>query len=174
MQKIKQSPSYPYMVLQFLPREKAQIDFGYIGTLKVKGCSKKAWVFAMSLSYSCYLYAQTTFDQSISTFIRCHINGFRFFGGVPQTIKIDNLKAGIIEADFYEPVVQRTYAEFAKHYGFLPNPCRIYTPTDKGKREFVNSHNGELLGAYGNFVNRTLAFIFKYLDVTVLCLIVRR
>lgn len=29
-------------------------------------------------------------------------------------------------------------------------------------REFVNSHNGELLGAYGNFINRTLAFIVKY------------
>lgn len=29
-------------------------------------------------------------------------------------------------------------------------------------REFINSHNGELLGAYGNFVNRSLAFILKY------------
>lgn len=28
--------------------------------------------------------------------------------------------------------------------------------------EFVNSHNGELLGAYGNFVNRTLVFVDKY------------
>ena len=31
-------------------------------------------------------------------------------------------------------------------------------------REYVHSHNGELLGAYGNFVNRTLAFIGKYCD----------
>lgn len=31
-------------------------------------------------------------------------------------------------------------------------------------REFVYSHNGELLGAYGNFVNRSLAFITKYWD----------
>lgn len=31
-------------------------------------------------------------------------------------------------------------------------------------REYVNSHNGELLGAYGNFVNRTLAFVVKYFD----------
>jgi methionyl-tRNA synthetase len=34
-------------------------------------------------------------------------------------------------------------------------------------REFVNSHNGELLGAYGNFVNRTLAFTHKYFDARV-------
>ncbi|GMK37252.1 methionine--tRNA ligase 1 [Paenibacillus sp. CCS19] len=31
-------------------------------------------------------------------------------------------------------------------------------------REFIHSHNGELLGAYGNFVNRTLAFIAKSFD----------
>lgn len=31
-------------------------------------------------------------------------------------------------------------------------------------REFIHSHNGELLGAFGNFVNRTLAFIFKAFD----------
>lgn len=31
-------------------------------------------------------------------------------------------------------------------------------------REYVHSHNGELLGAYGNFINRTLAFIEKYCD----------
>ena len=76
-----------------------------------------------------------TLDQSLQTFIRCHTEAFHYFGGVPQTVKIDNLKAAIVETDFYESTVQRTYAAFAKHYGFLPNPCRVYTPTDKGKVE---------------------------------------
>ncbi len=31
-------------------------------------------------------------------------------------------------------------------------------------REFINSHNGELLGAYGNFVNRSLVFVQKYFE----------
>lgn len=31
-------------------------------------------------------------------------------------------------------------------------------------REFINSHNGELLGTYGNFVNRSLVFIQKSFD----------
>ena len=30
--------------------------------------------------------------------------------------------------------------------------------------EYVNSHNGELLGAYGNFINRSLTFINKYFE----------
>ncbi|SFI51191.1 methionyl-tRNA synthetase [Paenibacillus sp. UNC496MF] len=36
--------------------------------------------------------------------------------------------------------------------------------TDFSWREFIHSHNGELLGAFGNFVNRTLAFVAKSYD----------
>lgn len=133
--KIKKSTSHAYMVLHSLPGEEAQVDFGYIGTLKVNGTPHKAWIFVMSLSYSRYMYVSITLDQSVQTFIRCHAEAFRYFGGVPQTVKIDNLKAAIVETDFYEPTVQRTYAAFADYYGFLPNPCRVYTPTDKGKVE---------------------------------------
>ena len=129
--KIRKSQPRAYMVLHSLPGEEAQVDFGYIGTLKVGGSVRKAWVFAMSLSYSRYMYVSITLDQGVQTFIRCHTQAFRYFGGVPQTVKIDNLKAAIVETDFYGPTVQRTYAAYAEHYGLLPNPCRVYTPTDK-------------------------------------------
>ncbi|OPJ62922.1 methionine--tRNA ligase [Clostridium oryzae] len=39
--------------------------------------------------------------------------------------------------------------------------------TDFSWREFVNSNNGELVGAYGNLVNRTLVFIQKYFNNTI-------
>ncbi len=133
--KIRKSQPHAYMVLHSLPGEEAQVDFGYIGTVKVDGKPHKAWVFVMSLSYSRYMYAAITLDQSAPTFIRCHTEAFRYFGGVPQTVKIDNLKAAVVETDFYEPTLQRAYAAYAEHYGFLPNPCRVYTPTDKGKIE---------------------------------------
>lgn len=124
-----------YMVITSLPGEEAQVDFGYIGYIKVNGKPKKSWIFVMSLSYSRYMYACIVFDQSVKTFIQCHINAFRYFGGVPETVKIDNLKAAIVEANFYEPVTQRAYASFASHYCFWAQPCRVYTPTDKGKVE---------------------------------------
>ncbi|URZ00530.1 hypothetical protein CLAUR_005180 [Clostridium felsineum] len=71
----------------------------------------------------------------LKTFIECHKNAFKYFMGVPQIVKIDNLKAAILEADFSEPTVQKHYAAFANWYGFMIEPCRIYTPTDKGKVE---------------------------------------
>lgn len=132
---IKEVTKKPYMVLNTLPGEEVQVDFGYIGTLKVNGKLKKAWVFVMVLSYSRYMYIEIVLNQSVKTFIDCHRNAFRYFGGVPETVKIDNLKAAILEADFYEPTVQKNYAAFASHYGFWAQPCRVRTPTDKGKVE---------------------------------------
>ena len=137
--KLRKATPHAYMVLHSLPGEEAQVDFGYIGILNVGGKPHKAWVFVMSLSYSRYMYAEITLDQTVRTFILCHINAFRFFGGVPELVKIDNLKAAIVEADFYEPVVQRNYAAFAEHYGFLPDPCRVRTPTDYRKKSVIGN-----------------------------------
>ena len=134
--KIRKKPQAIYMVLNSLPGEEAQVDFGYIGTIKLPdGRRRKAWIFVMELSFSRYMYVHIVFDQTVKTFIDCHKRAFRYFNGVPRNIKIDNLKAAILETDFYEPVFQRTYASFANYYGFLAEPCRIYTPTDKGKVE---------------------------------------
>ena len=114
----------------------AQVDFGYVGRIRdEKGKSRKAWVFNMRLSYSRYDYYERVYDQKVETFINCHINAFEYFGGVPEVVKIDNLKAAILEANFYGPVYQKLYSSFAGYYGFKPIPCRIYRPNDKGKVE---------------------------------------
>lgn len=118
------------------PGEEAQVDFGYVGyTLDNKGKRRKTWVFNMRLSFSRLDFYKRVYDQKVETFIICHIQAFRYFGGVPKSIKIDNLKAAILEANFYEPVYQKLYKEFAEYYGFQSLPCRIYQPNDKGKVE---------------------------------------
>jgi transposase len=118
------------------PGEEAQVDFGYVGyTLDNSGKRRKTWVFNMRLSYSRVDFYKKVYDQKVETFILCHIQAFHYFGGIPKSIKIDNLKAAILEANFYEPVYQRLYKEFSEHYGFQSLPCRIYQPNDKGKVE---------------------------------------
>jgi len=125
-----------YVRLHSLPGEEGQVDFGYVGrVVKEDGKLKKAWVFSIGLSCSRYKYYETVFSQSVKIFIKCHINAFQFFGGIPKTIKTDNLKSAILKASFYEPEYQQEYLRFAKHYGFNPIPCRVATPTDKGKAE---------------------------------------
>lgn len=89
----------------------------------------------MRLSYSRLDFYKKVYDQKVETFILCHIEAFHYFNGVPKSIKIDNLKAAILEANFYEPVYQRLYLQFSEYYGFQSIPCRIYQPNDKGKVE---------------------------------------
>jgi len=56
-------------------------------------------------------------------------------GGVPGQIVSDNLKAGITKACFYEPAVNRTYADMAAHYDTAVVPARPRKPRDKAKVE---------------------------------------
>ena len=118
------------------PGEEAQVDFGYAGiTLDNSGKKRKTWVFNMRLSYSRYDYYEKVYDQKVETFIRCHVNAFRFFCGCPEYIKIDNLKAAILEANFYEPTYQWLYKQFADYYCVKIIPCRVREPQEKGKTE---------------------------------------
>lgn len=118
------------------PGEEAQVDFGYVGLTPCgNGKKSKTWVFNMRLSYSRLDYYEKVYDQKVETFIQCHINAFNFFGGCTKYIRIDNLKAAILEANFYEPVYQNLYKQFADYCGFSPIPCRVRQPQEKGKTE---------------------------------------
>ncbi len=119
-----------------LPGEEAQVDFGDIGRrYDPEGKLRKAYIFNMRLSYSRKDYYEIVFDQKVNTWIQCHINAFNYFQGVPKVIKLDNLKSAIIIANFYEPIYQEQYKRFADHYNFLPAPCRVRKPQEKGKVE---------------------------------------
>ena len=118
------------------PGEEAQVDFGYLGRfVQEDGTSVKAWVFCMVLSHSRYAYYEAVTDQSVTTFINCHIHAFEFFGGVPLWVLLDNLRAGVLRPDFFEPILQEQYSEFLAHYGCAGKPCRVRKPEHKGKVE---------------------------------------
>ena len=57
--------------------------------------------------------------------------------------------------------LMETYEADSIRYYFLANGPEK-KDADFSWREYVHSHNGELLGAYGNFINRSLSFIIKY------------
>lgn len=68
-------------------------------------------------------------------------------------------------AIWVKDIVDRYHPDSIRYFVFSSGPEK--RDTDFTWREFVNSHNGVLLGAWGNFVNRTLAFVYKYFDAAV-------
>ena len=125
-----------------VPGSEAQVDFGYAGYLldDATGQRRKAWAFVMTLAYSRHQYVEFAHDQALPTWVALHRHAFTFFGGVPQRIVLDNLKAGVARACFDDPQIQATYRECAEHYGFLVAPCAPRTPEHKGKVEQGGVH----------------------------------
>lgn len=117
--------------------EEAQVDFGYAGKMydPMAGRMRRAYAFILTLSYSRLGYVEFVFDQGQLTWVKCHMNAFRFFNGVIRRVVLDNLKAGILKPNTYDPVFNRAYAECAKHYGFVIDPARPGKAEHKGKVE---------------------------------------
>jgi transposase len=95
----------------------------------------KAELFVAVLGASSYTFAEATWTQSLSDWIGSHTRAFTYFGRVTEIVVSDNLKSGITKACFYEPNVNRTYTDMAKHYGTVIIPARPRKPRDKAKVE---------------------------------------
>jgi len=117
------------------PGEEAQVDFGQAAPTLKNGRYVKPWLFKMVLSHSRHSYEEVVWKQDVETFIRCHQRAFEAFGGVPQLIRLDNLKSGVLKAHLFEPELNPLYSAFARHYGFVPLPCLPRKPEHKGKVE---------------------------------------
>ena len=124
-------------VLEFAPAEAAQVDFGKGPEIidVHTGEIFKTWVFVMVLAWSRHQYAELVRDQSVETWLGCHRRAFEHFTGVPSKIIIDNPKCAITKACYYDPQVQRSYADYAEGYGFLISPCPVADPQKKGRVE---------------------------------------
>ncbi len=96
---------------------------------------RAAQLFVAVLGASSYTYAEATLSQSLPDWIGSHCRAFAHFGGVPAQTVSDNLKAGITKTRFYEPTVNRTYADLAAHYDTAIIPARPNKPRDKAKVE---------------------------------------
>ena len=88
-------------------------------------------VFVATLPFSQYTYVEACKSQKREDFIHCLNNALQFFGGVPQAIVSDNLKSAVTRSSKYEAVINKTFKEFALHYGCAVNPTRSYCPQDK-------------------------------------------
>ncbi|NET39823.1 MAG: IS21 family transposase [Cyanothece sp. SIO1E1] len=104
-------------------------------THPVTGEVSAAQIFVACLGASNYTFAEATPSQALPYWIGSHQRSLSFFGGVPACIVPDNLKSGVTTACRYEPGLNRSYQDFAAHYGVAVMPARPRRPRDKSKVE---------------------------------------
>jgi len=125
----------PFRRMECVPAFEAQVDFGSGAWIVGDGHKRRAHVLRVILSHSRKGYSEAVLKQDTESFIRALENAFYAFGGVPRTVVIDNLKAAVNEADWYDPELNPKIVEFAQHYNFVFLPTKPYTPRHKGKVE---------------------------------------
>lgn len=95
----------------------------------------QAELFVAVLGASNFTFAEATASQRLECWIGSHVRCFEALGAVPALLVPDNLRAGVTQAHRYEPLLNRSYAEMAAHYGTAILPARAGKPRDKAKVE---------------------------------------
>jgi hypothetical protein len=121
--------------MECAPAQELQVDFGLGGWVVEAGKRRRPHLFRAVLSHSRKAYSEVVWRQTSESFLRCLENAFRYFGGVTATVVIDNLKAGVLQADWYDPELNPKLEEFARHYGTVILPTKPAMPRHKGKIE---------------------------------------
>jgi hypothetical protein len=103
--------------------------------LFLRGKRRRPHLFRAVLSHSRKGYSEVVRRQDTETFVRCCENAFRHFGGVTRTTVVDNLKAAVLDPDWFDPNFNPKMADFARHYGTVVVPTQPARPEHKGKIE---------------------------------------
>jgi len=136
VRRLGQTVPLPFRRMECEPGEEAQVDFGKGAPVKrLGGRTKCPHLFRMILSFSRKGYSEVVWRQDTETFLRCLENAFHALGGVPRTLVIDNLKAGVLHADWYDPEINPRLRDFCQHYGTVLLPTKPRMPRHKGKIE---------------------------------------
>lgn len=135
----KKYPEVPQatMRLEHVPGERMYFDYteGIDIIDQETGEIKQTQLMCGVLAMSSYTFGEFTWTQKRSDLTRSMENAFRFFGGVTPYVTVDNQKAAVNQAHWYDPEVNPTFVDFANHWGFAVIPARPFRPRDKGANE---------------------------------------
>lgn len=128
IRRLSRETELPFRRMEVEPGVEAQVDFGTGAWIVSDGKKRRPHILRVILSNSRMGYSKPIYQQTTENFIRALENAFRHFGGVPKTLVIDNLRAAVKNADWFDPELNPKVAEFARHYDTVILPAKPYTP----------------------------------------------
>ena len=142
VRRIKKKAPKRFDRLEFPPGEEAQVDYGQGAPYRhpKSGKYRKPRLFVMTLKYSRRSFRKVVWKSSQEAWAQLHEEAFRYFGGCPQYVVLDNLKEGVIKPDIYEPELNPVYSSLLKHYGVVADPARVGDADRKGTVESSVKH----------------------------------
>jgi len=132
---VRENKREVFFRIETVQGEYAQVDWANCGTVQIGNAVRKLSCFVMVLSYSRMMYLEFTLSQCLEDFLRCHINAFKFFGGVTKKILYDNVKTVVLARLGKDIRFNPKFMEFAGVYLFEPRLCNPGRGNEKGKVE---------------------------------------
>lgn len=127
-----QQTSEPRLRRTHAPAAMCEVDYaGMTMMISTPEGERQASIFVGCLPFSTLIYAEATWTQGAEDWLASHVRMFAAWGGCVPKLVPDNLKTGVSAASFYDPVVNRSYQELARHYGIGVVPTRVRKPRDK-------------------------------------------
>jgi hypothetical protein len=99
------------------------------------GEPREAQIFVACLPCSQLIYAEASWTQGHEDWLGAHVRALGCIGGCPEKLIPDNLKSGVTDPSYYDPVLNRSYHELARHYDIAIVPARVRRPRDKSSVE---------------------------------------
>ena len=124
-----------FLRLRTLPGEQGQVDWAHFGKLQVGRALRRLWAFVMVLSWSRAVFLRFYLSAAMPSFLRGHVDAFRFFAGVPRILLYDNLKSAVLERVGQAIRFHPTLIELAAHYHYEPRPVAVARGNEKGRVE---------------------------------------
>jgi transposase len=119
------------------PGKQMQIDWGHFDSLTYGDSKRKLYALAVIESYSRMLYVEFTHSQRQEALHQCLLNAFRFFGGTPGEIVVDNMVTAVIERQGALIRFNEAFLDFLRPFGIVPKACNVCAAYEKGKVERV-------------------------------------
>jgi transposase len=118
------------------PGQEAQIDFGLMGTITgPEGRSRRLWALIVTLSFSRYAFVWPTFTQTVEDICAGLDAAWRFFGGIPKHVVLDNASSMIVLASRTDPTLNPAFLDYITARGIFADAARVRHPRDKARVE---------------------------------------
>lgn len=121
------------------PGKQAEVDWaGDTATVIDRNTGEifKAHIFVGVMTYSSYAYAEAFPNEQEPSWIKANVHMLEYFGGIPRIIVPDNTSTAVVHDNKWtERNLNKTYQEFAEHYGTAIIPARVRKPKDKPNAE---------------------------------------
>lgn len=95
-----------------------------------------AYLFVATMPYSQKSYVEATTDMKEQSWLACHVNMFKYFGGTPVKIVCDNLKTGVnSHPKRGEIILNEAYLTLGEYYSVAIMPTGVKKPKHKASVE---------------------------------------